>query len=148
MKLSTWLSGGKGSALAYEVTAGAAAFVMAAVATASGEDVTAWHCAAAGMAGIFGAYAFINPEKSTPTQKIISILVGAGMASLLGPLVAHWAADRWTWVGAVNYYVTAAGGMLVGLASTPLLRMINNPGPVFVFMLSLVPGLGKFVKKD
>jgi MFS family permease len=149
MKRSTSQSGGRSSVVSYEVMAGVGAVLVAAVATATGADITVWHCVAGGMAGVFGAYAFINPEKSTPSQKIIAILIGAGMASLLGPLLAQWAGHSWPWIGAVNYYVSAAAGLLVGLFTTPLLRTINNPGPVIVFVLTLLPGVGfLFKKKD
>jgi len=118
-------------------------FVAAGVAMAAGDDITVWHCAVAGLGGIGGAFAFINPEKSTGVEKFIAMLVAAAMASLLGPLLARWVGHEQPWVGHVNYYVTAAGGWVVGLISTPLLRLLHNPGPMFSFLIGLIPFFGK-----
>jgi len=146
MKPSISPSGGRFFVVSYEMMAGVGAIVLAAAATATGQDVAVWYAAAAGLAGIFGAYAFVNPDKTSGAQKVVTVLIGSGMASLLGPVVARWAAYQWPWVGSVDYFVTAAAGALVGLLCTPVLRFVHNPGPLLGF-LPVVGGLFRKTKE-
>lgn len=121
--------------MSYEVLAGVMSLVFAVVATAQGQNVSIWHAAAAGMAGIFGAWVFINPETSTTRTRIVALLTGAGLASLFGPLLARAGGFYYPWVGDVNYFVTAAAGLFVGLVCTPILRVLHNPGPAISLLL-------------
>lgn len=123
----------------YEPAAGMLGLFFAMIAASSGLDVTAWHCAAAGLTGIFGGWIFINPDNATNRQKFVSIAASAAFASLLGPLLARWVAHENEWVGTANYFVTAAAGLVVGLFSTPCLRLLYNPGPFVEVVKGFLP---------
>lgn len=124
-----------------EITSGVLGLVFAGVATSTGMDVSVWHCAAAGLTGILGGWIFINPETASTRAKLMSMLASAAFASMLGPLAARWLAHENAWVGTANYFVTAAAGLVVGLVSTPTLRLLHNPGPTISFIASFIPFL-------
>lgn len=133
-----------------EITSGVLGLVFAVVATSTGLNVSVWHCAAAGLTGILGGWIFINPETASTRAKLMAMLASAAFASLLGPLLARWLAHENAWVGAANYFVTAACGLLVGLFCTPALRFLHNPGPTLTFVAGLIPFLnwGRKHEKD
>lgn len=119
--------------------AGVLGLVFAVVATSTGQDVSVWHCAAAGFTGILGGWIFVNPETATAGSKVLSMLTAAAFSSMLGPLLAFWLADSFAWVGAANYFVSAACGLVVGLICTPVLRLLHNPGPAIAVIVGLLP---------
>lgn len=122
-----------------EPMAGLLGLFFAMIAVSTGQDVTAWHCAAAGFTGILGGWIFVNPETATGRSKLLSMMAAAAFSSMLGPLLAFYFAHTFTWVGVANYFVTAACGLVVGLICTPILRLLHNPGPAVAIVVSLLP---------
>lgn len=133
-----------------EVSSGVLGLVFAVIATSTGQDVSVWHCAAAGLTGILGGWIFVNPETATVKTKVVAMLAAAAFASLLGPLLARWFSFSFHWAGTANYIVTAAGGLVIGLVCTPMLRFMHNPGPTITFIANFIPFLnwGKRQRKD
>jgi hypothetical protein len=133
--------------VAVEVVAGAVSLFMAVTANVSGAQVFIWDAVVAGSAGFFGAYAFAHGLESE-RKKHVLVLVGGGLASLFGPLVAEAGAYYLSWVPARDYIVDAASGGLVGLVSTPVLRLMRNPLPMITALMTLLPVLSWGRKKD
>lgn len=134
--------------MTYEAAAGVMAIAFAITANAIGQDVAVWHAAVAGLAGITGAWIFINPETMSAKGKIIAVLTGTALASLFGPILARYFALTFQWVGVADYFVSAAAGMFVGLVCTPVLRLLHNPAPALTVLASLIPWWGKRHGKD
>lgn len=133
--------------VAVEVLAGGVSIFMAFVANISGAQVFLWDALIAMAAGFLGAYAF-GYGIETERKKHVVVLVGGGLAAIFGPLVAEAATYYLSWVPPRDYIVDAAGGGLVGLVSTPVLRFMRNPVPAIAAALALLPVLSWGKKKD
>lgn len=133
-----WPSGGKSFALTNEATAGVIALIMMMGATASGHDVPAWHAASSGLMGIVGAWIFINPDTSSSRVKLVAVASGAALGSLFGPLLAGALAYYFSWIGYLDYYLSGACGLAVGLLCTPFLNFLRKPDTVIVFIINFL----------
>jgi len=142
-RLLTYSPTGKCTAMGYEAIAGAMSLIFVMVAQMTGEDIWIWHAVAAGMAGIFGTWVFTNPETSSYRQRIVQLLIGTGLASLLGPIIGRAGEYYLPWVGPANYLVSAVAGLLVGIFCTPMLRLMHNPAPALMLLASMLPWVKK-----
>lgn len=147
---STSSSGGKSSVpadkVAMEVIAGGLSLVLAGVSSTGfiPRETQILDAVICGMAGFFGAYAFLDSKINSSRAKIIAILIGGGFASIFGPLAANALGYYFPWVGTVTYFVEAAVGAMIGLLCTPMLGMLRDPGTAVSFLLSHLP----FMKKS
>jgi hypothetical protein len=128
------------STIPIETLAGAFSIVMAGVSSWVGRDIFWWNAAISGLGGIFGAFCFLRKAQLVlEHQKTSAIMIGAGLASLFGPIVANAASYYLPWVGHASYFVDAGMGCLVGLLSTPLLGMLRNPEEALQILSRFVP---------
>lgn len=149
-KSSTCSSGGKYT-VAPEALAGLCGLLLAVFGqmTPGGYDVFLADSVISGMVGIFGAFALANPVGlARDLHKIISILVGAGFASILGPLLAAWGEFRFEWLRPFGYLNDAAAGLIIGLITSPCLAFLRNPLPAVTAAMALLPVLSFGKKKD
>ena len=149
-KSSTSFSGGKSSVAphkaAIEPIAGLLSLVLAGVGSTGfiPRETQILDAVICGMAGFFGAYAFLeNAGLLNSRAKLVAVMIGGGFAAIFGPITSNALGYYFPWVGSVSYFVEAAVGVAIGLACTPLLGIMRNPGSILTILAGLIPWFKK-----
>lgn len=131
--------------VALEMLAGGVSLLVAAVAQGVGDyDISIYRSVTAGLAGICGAYIFLRKVGFTlDRQRLVAIAIGGALGSLFGPIFANWAFFQLEFIPGGNYFIDGAAGMVIGLASTPALAALRDPGPAMAFLVTLLPWFRK-----
>lgn len=99
---------------------------------------TLYHEICSGLGGIFGTYVFMRRVGfKVDHEKVIALLMGAGMAALFAPLLANAGSHYMPVIFPDHLLVDAAAGCAIGMLSTPLLGFIRDPKPTLEFLVSL-----------